>query len=61
MRWQAVALFLALTACAAAVAIDAGCDAYGEVRLNMPQPLGDGPLAAWVAVLDSRMTKVCRG
>lgn len=61
MMWRGLALFLAMTACAAAVAIDAGCDAYGEVRLTMPRPLGDGPMASWVAVLDARMTAACRG
>jgi hypothetical protein len=60
MNWRAAALFLALTACAAAVVADAGCTAYGELRLTMPRPLGDDPLALWVAVLDSRMTGACR-
>lgn len=48
------------TAACAAAAIDAGCSAYGEMRLSMPRPLGAGPLAEWVARLDSRMTGACR-
>lgn len=54
------ALCLVLTACAAGAIVDAGCNAYGEMRLTMPRPLGEGPLAEWVAVLDSRMTGACR-
>ena len=53
-------LFVVLTACAAAVTIrDAGCLTYGEARLSMPA-LGTDPLSQWVAVLDGRMTAVCR-
>lgn len=54
-----ISAFLILTACAAAVAIDAGCTAYGEARLTMP-PLGTDPLSEWVAILDTRMTRACR-
>lgn len=56
---RAVALFLILTACAAAVVIDVGCNAYGEARATMP-PLGGDALSAWVAMLDTSMTRVCR-
>ncbi len=58
-RLQGFLLCLALTACAAAVALDAGCTAYGEARLSMPA-LGADPLSQWVAELDSRMTGACR-
>ena len=56
---RAVALFLALTACAAAIVVDRGCAAYGEARVTMP-PLGTDDLSAWVAMLDTSMTRVCR-
>jgi len=56
---RAVALFLTLTACAAAVVVDRGCAAYGEARVTMP-PLGGDPVSAWVAMLDTSMTRVCR-
>lgn len=57
--FRAVALFLILTACAGAVVVDAGCNAYGEARSTMP-PLGGDALSAWVAMLDTSMTRVCR-
>lgn len=38
---------------------DAGCISYGEARIDMPRPLGAGPLASWVADLDDRMTGAC--
>ena len=56
---RAVALFLTLTACAAAVVVDRGCAAYGEARTTMPA-LGDDAVSAWVAMLDSAMTAACR-
>ena len=56
---RAVALFMALTACAAAVVVDRGCAAYGEARATMPA-LGDDALSAWVAMVDTSMTRVCR-
>ena len=56
---RAVALFLTLTACAAAVVVDRGCAAYGEARVTMP-PLGTDDLSAWVAMLDNSLTRVCR-
>lgn len=56
---RAVALFLILTACAGAVVVDVGCNAYGEARSTMP-PLGGDALSAWVAMLDTSMTKACR-
>jgi hypothetical protein len=57
---RAVALFLVVTACGAAtVIVDAGCNAYGEARAAMPV-LGSDPVSAWVAVLDTSMTRVCR-
>jgi len=56
---RAVALFLTLTACAAAVVVDRGCAAYGEARTTMPA-LGDDALSAWVAMVDTSMTRVCR-
>lgn len=57
--WRGVALFLVLTACAAAVVVDAGCNAYGEARSTMPK-LGNDAVSAWVAMLDTSMTRVCR-
>ena len=56
---RAVALFLGLTACAAAVVVDRGCAAYGEARVTIP-PLGADDLSAWVAMVDTSMTRVCR-
>lgn len=56
---RAVALFLVLTACAGAVVVDVGCSAYGEARSTMPS-LGDDPVSAWVAMLDTSMTRACR-
>ncbi len=56
---RAVALFLALTACAASVVVDRGCAAYGEALATMPT-LGTDDLSAWVAMLDTSMTRVCR-
>lgn len=56
---RAVILFLVLTACAGALAVGAGCNAYGEMRLTMPT-LGADPLSEWVALLDARMTGACR-
>ena len=56
---RAIALFLTLTACAGAVVVDVGCNAYGDARSTMPQ-LGDDPVSAWVAMLDTSMTRVCR-
>ena len=56
---KAVVVFLVLTACAAATVVGAGCVAYGQQRLSMPT-LGDDPVSQWVAVLDGRMTEVCR-
>ena len=56
---RAVALFLTLTACAAAVVVDRGCAAYGEARVTMP-PLGGDERSAWIAMLDNSMTRVCR-
>lgn len=57
--WRGVALFLVLTACGAAVVVDAGCNAYGEARSTRP-PLGGDEVSAWVAMLDTSMTRVCR-
>jgi len=57
--WRAVALFLVLSACAAAVVVDAGCNAYAEARSTMPR-LGGDAVSAWVAMLDTSMTRVCR-
>ena len=54
---RALVLLIALSACARP---DAGCMAYGEARLTMPRPLGEGPLAEWVAAQDDRMTGACR-
>lgn len=56
---RGVFLFFVLTACAAAVTIDVGCDAYAEVRISMPT-LNVDPLSQWVARLDDRMTGTCR-
>ena len=56
---RAVALFLVLTACAAAVVVDRGCAAYGEARATMP-PLGTDAVSVWVAMVDTSMTRVCR-
>lgn len=58
---RAVALFLVLTACAAAVVVDVGCNAYADARALMP-PLGTDALSVWVATtLDGGMTRACRG
>ena len=56
---RGVLAFLVLSACAGAVAVGAGCDAYAEVRLSMPA-LGLDPVSQWVAALDDRMTGACR-
>ena len=56
--WRALILFVFCTACAAVV-VDRGCAAYGEARVTMP-PLGTDDLSAWVAMLDTSMTRVCR-
>jgi len=56
---RAVALFLTLTACGAAVVVNTGCNAYGDARATMPA-LGDDALSAWVAMVDTSMTRVCR-
>ena len=56
---KAVLLFLCLSACAASLAIGAGCSAYAEERLSMPG-LGTDALSNWVADLDDRMTGACR-
>lgn len=59
-RTRAVALFLTLTACAAAVVVDVGCNAYADARALMP-PLGTDAVSVWVATtLDGGMTRVCR-
>jgi len=56
-NWRAGALFLILTACAAAtVVVDVGCDAYADARVDMPA-LGDDAVSAWVAKLDSAMSQ----
>jgi hypothetical protein len=52
-------LFLALTACAAAVSLGPGCTTYGQQRLSMPA-LGADALSQWVARLDTAMTGACR-
>ena len=57
--WRALILFVFCTACAAAVVVDRGCAAYGEARATMP-PLGADGLSAWVAMLDTSMTRACR-
>lgn len=52
---------LLMSGCATTmVSGDAGCMSYGEARLSLPRPLGDGALAAWVADLDDRMTGSCK-
>lgn len=56
---RAVALFLALTACGAAIVIDAGCNAYASARETMP-PLGTDARSEWISILDESMTRVCR-
>ena len=57
--WRGVAAFLVLTACAGAVVVDVGCNAYGEARSTMPA-LSNDAVSAWVAMLDTSMTRVCR-
>lgn len=59
-RARAVALFLTLTACAGAVVVDVGCNAYAEARSQRPT-LGTDAVSQWVATLDSSMTKACKG
>ena len=40
---------------------DAGCAAYGEARLTMPDPTGaPDDWLRWAALTDTRMTAVCR-
>ncbi len=56
---RAVALFLVLTACAGAIVVDVGCNAYAEARSTMPT-LGKDALSAWVAMTDTSMRRVCR-
>ena len=56
---RGVLAFFVLSACAGAVAVGAGCDAYAEARLSMPT-LGLDPVSQWVAALDDRMTGACR-
>lgn len=57
-----VVAFLTLTACAEMIDIGAGCDAYGEARLDMPRGnLPAGTWGGWIADLDDRMTGACRG
>lgn len=65
LRAAAFLAFLILTACAGAVAVGAGCDAYGEQRRKMPS---DEALAAsppevfrWINALDAAMTSACHG
>lgn len=53
-------LALIVTACAGAVSLDAGCAKYGQWRADMPRPLPDDALGAWVAGLDAAMTGACR-
>jgi len=57
--WRGVVLFLTLTACAGALVVDVGCNAYGEARSTMPA-LGNDAVSSWVAMLDTSMTRVCR-
>lgn len=57
---RAVALFLILTACAGAVVVDVGCNAYAESRSQRPT-LGADAVSEWVAELDSAMTGACKG
>lgn len=56
---KALALILALSGCTVA-SLDAGCATYGARRVDMPRPVGTGPLADWVAVTDAAMTGACR-
>lgn len=57
----AIAVFLLTSGCVGTtVGGDAGCESYAEARLEMPRPLGVGPLAEWVADTDDRMTGACR-
>lgn len=56
-----IAIVLALSGCVATTSSDAGCDAYGRQRVDMPRPLGASPLAAWASVTDRTMTATCRG
>lgn len=53
----AVALALLLVACATP---EAGCAVYAVQRIEMPRPLPDNGLGAWVAVTDAAMTGACR-
>lgn len=64
LLWVTVALLIVVgmivSACAPTVIADAGCATYSAQRAQMPRPLGEGSLAAWVAVTDSAMTGACR-
>lgn len=56
---RAALLFLALTACAAALPEGKGCATYSIQRADMPA-LSDDAVSRWVAVMDSAMTGACR-
>ena len=56
-RGKATLLILALAACQP---LDAGCQVYAVQRIEMPRPLPDDGLGAWVAILDAGMTGACR-
>ena len=65
MRWTLAALLgvILLSGCATMTSPDAGCNAYAEARLAMPDPaaLDDiGAWGLWVADTDDRMTGTCR-
>lgn len=50
---------LALSSCLVQTS-DAGCATYAMRRLEIPRPIGEGPLPRWVAVTDAAMTGTCR-
>lgn len=64
LLWFTVGLLIVVgmivASCTPTVVADAGCATYGAQRAQMPRPLGEGPLASWVAVTDSAMTGACR-
>lgn len=63
-RAAPILAFLILTACAGAVAVGAGCDAYGDQRRRMPsdEALAASPVEVlrWINALDAAMTAACR-
>lgn len=58
----AIALALLTSGCGGSMVAgtDAGCFIYAIERANMPRPLPDNDLGAWVADTDAALTGACR-